>query len=62
MDRGPVEEEEMFRAFNMGIGYIIIVGPDDADGVAASLEDAGESPRIIGTIVKGLHEVMFRDK
>ena len=30
---GPVEEKEMFRVFNMGIGFVLIVAPDFANSV-----------------------------
>ena len=30
---GPVQEEEMFRVFNMGIGFVLIVAPDFADSI-----------------------------
>jgi len=31
---GPVEEQEMYRVFNMGIGYVLIVAEDFADSIA----------------------------
>ncbi len=34
---GPVEEEEMFNVFNMGIGYVVIVAEDFADAAARLL-------------------------
>ena len=50
---GPVEEQEMFRVFNMGIGYVLIVDQDSAEEIAAKLKDFGESVYRIGTITKG---------
>ncbi len=47
---GPVEETEMFRAFNMGIGMILVVAPDVAGRVAARAERLGETCRPIGWI------------
>ena len=51
---GGVEEAEMFRAFNMGIGLIAVCDPSHAGGVLASLEAHGApgSARI-GRIVAG---------
>jgi len=48
---GNVAEDEMHRTFNMGIGLVFAVAPDQADTAIAELEAAGESPVIIGDIV-----------
>ena len=58
--RGPVEEHEMYRVFNMGIGYVLIVAPDFADSIKASLEKAGERVYQIGTIVPGTGKVVIK--
>jgi phosphoribosylformylglycinamidine cyclo-ligase len=50
---GRVAEEEMFRVFNMGVGMIVITGPDEADGVANDLAAAGERSWILGEVVDG---------
>jgi len=50
---GPVEESEMRRTFNLGIGFALVVPADAADGVVASLEAAGEKAFIIGEVVAG---------
>jgi len=36
--RRYVEEDEMFRAFNMGVGMVWVVEPEDADAVLASTD------------------------
>lgn len=58
---GPVEEEEMFRVFNMGIGYVVIVAPDFADAVATKLIECGEKVNRIGRITKGTGQVVMKD-
>ena len=50
---GGVEESEMFRAFNMGVGMVAIVGSDDADRVVSDLRGAGEQAWVVGEIVSG---------
>ncbi|UWQ20434.1 phosphoribosylformylglycinamidine cyclo-ligase [Jannaschia sp. W003] len=50
---GGVEEAEMLRAFNCGIGMILAVAPDRVDAVRAALSAAGERPERIGTVVAG---------
>jgi len=47
---GNVEEDEMHRTFNMGIGMIFAVAPEDADAVCAELQAAGEAPVVIGRL------------
>jgi phosphoribosylformylglycinamidine cyclo-ligase len=51
--RGGVEDAEMLRTFNMGIGYIVVVPAEKADRVTAALTAAGETVRAIGEIVAG---------
>ena len=50
---GRISEAEMWKVFNMGIGYCVIVRPTFAEGVTAKLEAAGENVRKIGVIRKG---------
>jgi phosphoribosylformylglycinamidine cyclo-ligase len=49
-EAGGVETDEMHRTFNMGIGMVLAVSPDDAESVLADLTSAGESPRVIGAL------------
>jgi phosphoribosylformylglycinamidine cyclo-ligase len=56
-ERGQVPEPEMFRTFNMGIGMILIVAPDQAPLLAHRLNTLGESAYIIGNVHRGVHEV-----
>jgi len=52
-EHGGVETAEMFRVFNMGIGYTIVVRPKMAATVMKILRKLGENPVPIGRIVKG---------
>ena len=54
---GGVAEEEMFRVFNMGVGFTLIVRPTFADAIARKLERSGEQVFRLGRIVKGSGEV-----
>jgi phosphoribosylformylglycinamidine cyclo-ligase len=56
-ERGNVPEPEMFRTFNMGIGFIMVVPADQAPLLAHSLNAAGESAYILGNIHRGVREV-----
>jgi phosphoribosylformylglycinamidine cyclo-ligase len=58
-DRGAVDRDEMYRVFNMGIGYVLIVRRNDADRAAAILRAAGQPSRVIGRIEKGRRGVIL---
>jgi len=55
--QGNVEDAEMFKVFNMGIGYTIIVRPHFADAIQRLLQKSGETVYRLGTIVKGTGRV-----
>ena len=57
---GPVEEEEMFRVFNMGIGFVLIVAEDFADSIQRKLTKYGEQVYRIGRITTGAGKVVLR--
>jgi phosphoribosylformylglycinamidine cyclo-ligase len=50
---GGVERDEMYRAFNMGVGMAAVVGAEHAEAVLRSLRDAGETAWVAGEIVDG---------
>jgi phosphoribosylformylglycinamidine cyclo-ligase len=57
--KGNIPEDEMWRVFNMGIGYCLIVKPAFADAVAERLTRMGERVFTIGSVVKGRGEVRW---
>ncbi|MCX6826864.1 MAG: AIR synthase-related protein, partial [candidate division Zixibacteria bacterium] len=59
-EKGPVEEDEMFRVFNMGIGFVLIVAEDFADSIAKKLTKYGEQVYRIGRITSGTGKVVIR--
>jgi len=48
-----VSEEEMYRVFNMGIGYVLAVRPKSAAVVVRRLNRAGEQAVVIGRVRRG---------
>ena len=52
-EAGRVSRDEMYRTFNMGIGYVLVVPPAEASAVAASLTAAGETVHTIGEVQAG---------
>jgi phosphoribosylformylglycinamidine cyclo-ligase len=58
---GPVKESEMFRVFNMGIGFVLIVAEDFADSIAKKLTKFGEKVYKIGRITTGTSRVVLKN-
>ncbi|HZD78982.1 MAG TPA: phosphoribosylformylglycinamidine cyclo-ligase, partial [Actinomycetota bacterium] len=50
---GEIDEEEMYRVFNMGIGLCLVVARDSAARVAECCAQAGEQAIEIGRVVEG---------
>lgn len=57
---GPVKESEMFRVFNMGIGFVIVVDKIYADAISNKLTKEGEKVYKIGKIARGTRKVILR--
>ena len=47
---GNVDDQEMYRVFNCGIGMVVIVSADQADAISATLSEQGETVFRIGKI------------
>jgi phosphoribosylformylglycinamidine cyclo-ligase len=57
---GRIADDEMFRAFNMGIGLIVVCPPRDAQRVLNALDVAGEpAAQRIGFVVSGDRTVRY---
>jgi phosphoribosylformylglycinamidine cyclo-ligase len=50
---GDVDDEEMARVFNLGVGMILVVAASDAGRAVAGLEAAGCEAAPVGTVVAG---------
>jgi phosphoribosylformylglycinamidine cyclo-ligase len=57
---GSIPRDEMFRAFNMGVGAVIVCAARDADRVMNMIAMAGEPDAFrLGTIVAGERSVCY---
>jgi phosphoribosylformylglycinamidine cyclo-ligase len=45
-----ITDEEMFRTFNMGWGFAVIIDKTDKENVISALEKAGAQPELIGKV------------
>ncbi|MCF7818019.1 MAG: phosphoribosylformylglycinamidine cyclo-ligase [Kiritimatiellales bacterium] len=52
-EAGKVDHEEMYRVFNMGIGYVIVVAKKDVEQTLKILKAAKQPAIIIGNVVPG---------
>ncbi len=60
-DKGHVPESDMYRTFNMGIGFAIVVDCGDVDRVHASLKKHGVEAFVIGEVIKNpQHKIIFK--
>jgi phosphoribosylformylglycinamidine cyclo-ligase len=56
---GNVDQDEMLRTFNMGIGLIVVVPAEKVKKAKAILNRANERHHIIGRIVRGERKVTY---
>lgn len=52
-DLGSIEDEEMFRTFNMGIGFVAIAAEEDVDRITKGFKSHDHEVSVIGRIVEG---------
>ena len=50
---GPVEDDEMLRTFNMGIGYCVVAPASAEQAVRTAADKSGNTMFVIGKIVSG---------
>ena len=59
---GEIEEREMYRTFNMGIGMTLVVDKNDKDQILNELEKMGEEACLIGEIKAGAGDTSLEIK
>ncbi len=51
--KGGIEEQMMYNTYNMGIGMVVAVDPEDVEKTMEAVKAAGETPYVIGSIEAG---------
>ena len=59
---GNIAEEMMYNTYNMGIGMMLAVSPDQAEKTLEAIKASGETGYIVGTIQAGDKGVTLEDK
>jgi phosphoribosylformylglycinamidine cyclo-ligase len=58
---GGVDDREMLKTFNMGVGMVLVAGPGEAGGLVRDLRAGGEEALIIGEVISSAKKcVVYR--
>ena len=52
-ERAGISDEQIYNTFNMGIGMVVCVSPENAAAAAASLKESGEEVVVLGRTTEG---------
>ena len=58
--KGNLEDKMMYNTYNMGLGMILAVAPEDAEKTMEAIKEAGEASYVIGKVVSGAKEVILK--
>ncbi len=56
---GEIDDAEMFRTFNMGLGMIVVCAPDHVHDIKSHIELTGSECFQVGSVVHGAREVII---
>lgn len=57
--RGEVAEREMFRTFNMGVGFVVVCSAKEAEAALKLFQKLGQKAWVIGELVRGKRQVII---
>lgn len=58
-ETGNVEELEMLRTFNMGLGFLFVVPGDQVEKALTTLDQTGQQAWVVGKIIPGENKVYY---
>lgn len=58
---GNLQDKDMYRTFNMGIGYLLVIENKYLEQALYMLKASGEKPYLIGRVKRGDNGVVFRE-
>ncbi len=56
---GQIEQNEMYRTFNCGVGMVLVVAPEQAEQALSTARQHGEQAWVLGHIAPGQQQVVF---
>ncbi|HWL09395.1 MAG TPA: phosphoribosylformylglycinamidine cyclo-ligase [Planctomicrobium sp.] len=56
---GEVDREEMFHVFNMGIGMVVVVRPEQVDAAQEIVRQSGWTSHVIGDVREGTEPAVY---
>jgi phosphoribosylformylglycinamidine cyclo-ligase len=59
---GALSDDDLFRTFNMGVGFVVVVPAEAADGVVGRANELGERAGRIGVVRPGAGRVQRRGR
>ncbi len=59
-DAGNVDEAEMLRVFNCGLGYLVVVSAEEEAKALDAFSQAMEAPKAVGRVVSGERKVRYK--
>ena len=59
-ERAEITDEQIYNTFNMGIGMVVCVSPENVDETLASLKESGEEVCVVGKVVEGDRKVILK--
>ncbi|MBR6769702.1 MAG: phosphoribosylformylglycinamidine cyclo-ligase [Lachnospiraceae bacterium] len=51
--KGDLEERMMYNTYNMGLGMVLAIAPEQAEAAVEAIQKAGETPYVVGQIEAG---------
>lgn len=60
-EKGNIDPDDIYSAFNMGIGYVLVVDESDANNIEKALTNMKEKVYRIGSIIEGTGKVILTD-
>lgn len=58
-DLGAVSRDEMYRVFNMGIGYVLVIPKEELDQAVSHFAGCGQQAFLIGKVISGDNRVVI---
>jgi phosphoribosylformylglycinamidine cyclo-ligase len=52
-DKGNIEEKMMYNTYNMGLGMVLAIAPEDVDKAISAIESAGDKAYVVGKTKAG---------